>query len=80
MDLGCLLLLVAGGVGREGGPVLVERTPCLDCVRWPLMVSSLVGQYLDALVYMRPGQVEKLLALIAASQVDLTENTVAAWR
>ena len=79
MDLGCLLPL-SGGVGREGGPVLVERTPCLDCVRWPFMVSSLVGQYLEALVQVRPGQVEKLPALIAASQVDLTGNPAAAWR
>ena len=49
MELGCLLLL-SDRVGREVGPVLVERTPCLDCVRWPFMVSSLLGQYLEALV------------------------------
>ena len=50
MDLGCLLPLVSDGVGRESRPVLVERTPCLDCVRCSFMVSSLVGQYLEALV------------------------------
>ena len=49
MDLGFVLPLV-GGVGREGGPVLVERMPFFAWVRWPFMVSSLLGQYLEALV------------------------------
>ena len=29
--------------------VLVERTPCCDCVRWPLMVLLLGGKYLESL-------------------------------
>ena len=79
MDLGCVLPLF-GGVGREGGPILVERMPSLAWVRLPFTVSSLLGQYLEALVYVRPVQVEKLPDLMAASQVDLTGNPAVAWR
>ena len=48
LDLVCVLLPV-GGVGRVGGPVLVERMPCLAWVRWPLEVSLQLVQYLEAL-------------------------------
>ena len=74
------MLPLVGGVERVGGPVLVERMPCLAWVRWPLEVFLQLGQYLEALAYVRSGQVEKLPALMAASQVDLTGKPAAAWR
>ena len=38
------------------------------------------GQYLDALVEVRPGQESQLPALMAVSQVDLTSKPAAEWR
>ena len=43
------MLTLVDGLGRVGGLVLVERMPCLAWVRWPLEVSSQLGQYLEAL-------------------------------
>ena len=37
-------------------------------------------QYLEALEYVKPGQLAQSPALMAASQVDLTGKLVAAWR
>jgi hypothetical protein len=39
----------AGCGGCSGTLGLVERMPWRTCVRCPLMVSSLLGQYLEAL-------------------------------
>jgi len=44
------------------------------------MASLLEGQNLKALVYVSPGQLAKLPALMAASQVDLMGKPAAAWR
>ena len=79
MDLGWVLPS-EGGVGRVGRLVLVERMPCFACVRWPFDVSLQLVQYLEALTNVRPGQVDKLPALMAAIQVDLTGNPAAARR
>ena len=49
VDGGGYLMVAAVGVGRLVWLRLVERTPCWDCVRWPLMVSSLDEKYLEAL-------------------------------
>ncbi len=49
-------------------------------MKWPLIVSSDEGQYFAALVYVRPGQEEKLPAFMAAIQVEHTGNPTAAWR
>ncbi len=46
-----------GGAGKPGGGLtgaggtfgLVDRMPCRTCDRWSLMISSLEGQYLEAL-------------------------------
>ena len=59
-------LVGRGGVGAGGDKGLdvgaaalglVDRTPLEDCTMCPLMVSSDWGQYLDALAWVRPGQV-----------------------
>ena len=37
---------------------LVDQMPYRNCNKWPLMVSPAWGQYLAALAWVSPGQVE----------------------
>ena len=55
--------VVVGGKGGSSGDLgaglgSVDRTPCCDYDKWPLMVSSAWGQYLAALAWVSQGQVE----------------------
>lgn len=65
--------------GTGTGWDLVDRTG-LDWVRWPLIGSTEMEQYLQAVVYVMPGQDAWFHALMGASHVDLTENHAAACR
>ena len=51
---------------------LVDLTPCLFWTRCPIIVAVVEGQYLVALVSVRPGHEEKLPAPIAVNHVDQT--------
>ena len=67
---------VVGG----GGLGLVERSPFHTWERCPLTVSLLDDQHLEALEQVRPGQLAKLPALMAASQVDFAGKPVVVCR
>ena len=59
----------------------VERRPCFVCVRCPMIVDvALVGQYLETLVAVRPGNDRKFPFLTARRTVDLTGDPTVAWR
>jgi hypothetical protein len=59
----------------------VERRPCFVCVRCPMIVDvALVGQYLETLVAVRPGNDRKFPFLTARRNVDLTGDPTVAWR
>ena len=59
----------------------VERRPCFVCVRCPMIVDvALVGQYLETLVAVRPGNERKFPFLTARRNVDLTGDPTVALR
>ena len=75
------MVILSGADDTGGGGLglrLVERSPWRVFVRRLLMALSALGQYLAAVSWVRPGQVEWLPSLMDASQVDLTGNPTAA--
>ena len=65
--------------GGDFGLGWVDCMPWELWTMWPLSVSADSGKYFAAFAIVRPGQVSKLPALMALSQVNLTEKSAAAY-